>query len=49
MPYLNFADKVARGLSVQIGSNFPAKSLSIYTKKTFFLLIQLKITKETYN
>ena len=26
-----FAEKVARGNSVQIGLNFPAKSLSIYT------------------
>ena len=30
-----FAEKVARGNSVQIGLNFPAKSLSIYTN--FFL------------
>ena len=27
-----FAKSVARGNSVQIGPNFPAKSLSIYTK-----------------
>ena len=30
-----FAEKVVRGNSVQIGLNFPAKSLSIYTN--FFL------------
>ena len=34
-----FAEKVARGNSVQIRPDFPAKSLSIYTK--FF---SLKIT-----
>ena len=27
-----FAENVARGNSVQIGPNFPAKSLSIYNK-----------------
>ena len=27
-----FAEKVARGTSVHIGPDFPAKSLSIYTK-----------------
>ena len=32
-----FAEKVARGNSVQIRPDFPAKSLSIYTK--FFLKI----------
>ena len=30
-----FAEKVARGNSVQIGLNFPAKSLSIYTNFFF--------------
>ena len=30
-----FAEIVARGYSVQIGPNFPAKSLNIYTKKSF--------------
>ena len=38
-----FAEKVARGNSVQIRPDFPAKSLSIYTK--FFLSnFLLKIT-----
>ena len=38
-----FAEKVARGNSVQIRPDFPAKSLSIYTK--FFLnTFSLKIT-----
>ena len=38
-----FAEKVARENSVQIGPNFPAKSLSIHEKfsLTPFLLIQL--------
>ena len=30
-----FAENVARGNSVQIGPDFPAKSLSIYTKEKF--------------
>ena len=32
----NFSKKVVRGNSVQTGPNFPAKSLSIYTKNFFF-------------
>ena len=43
-----FAEKVARGNSVQIGPFFPAKSLSIYTKEklTIYLInyLWLKIT-----
>ena len=32
----NFSKKVVRGNSVQTDPNFPAKSLSIYTKNFFF-------------
>ena len=38
-----FAEKVARGNSVQIRPDFPAKSLSIYTK-CFLSNFLLKIT-----
>ena len=38
-----FAEKVAKGNSVQIDPNFPAKSLVKYFLDTL-LLIQLKIT-----
>ena len=38
-----FAEKVARGNSVQIRPDFPAKSLSIYTK-SFLSNFLLKIT-----
>ena len=43
-----FAEKVARGNSVQIGLNFPAKSLSIYTnffsRRLFNNLIENHLT-----
>ena len=41
-----FAKKVVRGNSVQIGPNFPAKSLSIYTKSFSWhpFNVELKIT-----
>ena len=41
-----FAEIVARGNSVQIGPNFPAKSLNIYTKKFLypFLIGLIEIT-----
>ena len=35
-PIKIFAEIVVRGNSMQIGPSFPAKSLSIYTKKCFF-------------
>ena len=39
------AEKVARGNAVQIHPNFPAKSLSIYTKNfSGHLFNELKIT-----
>ena len=42
-----FAEIVARGNSVQIGPNFPAKSLNIYIRKKFldpFLIGLIEIT-----
>ena len=44
-----FAGKVARGNSVQTGTNFPAKSLSIYTKffSWLFFINLIEITYKT--
>ena len=43
-----FAENVARGNSVQIGPNFPAKSLSIYNNffVTSYLLIKENLNKQ---
>ena len=39
-----FAENVARGNFLQIGPNFPAKSLSIYTKRKFLDTILIEST-----
>ena len=46
-PFNFFVENVVRGNSVQIAPNFPAKSLSIYLKKTLvdtFLIIENHLT-----
>ena len=46
-----FIQKVVRENSVQIAPNFPAKSLSVYTKYFswhIFFLIELKIIQSVY-
>ena len=47
-----FAEKVARGNSVQIAPNFPAKSLSIYTTAfsthPFDKLIETRLTTKIF-
>ena len=46
-PFKFFVENVVKGNSVQIALNFPAKSLSIYLKKTLvdtFLIIENHLT-----